>query len=96
MRIIYSFYKESGFWIVTCPSDKSIKESTYSLLIEAINAFFTTHKNIEYFDIVIPLSKPTPIHITPVFQIRKKRHNRVIPVMEIMKRLYQNTHQSLL
>ncbi len=71
MRIIYTFRNNRGFWIVNCPSDKSIKEASYSSLIEAINFFFSQHKGIEYFDVVLPLSMPTPIPITK--SIRKAK-----------------------
>ena len=47
---------------MTCPSDKSIKESIYNSRIEAINNFFVNH-DADNFDIVIPLSFPTPIPI---------------------------------
>lgn len=46
---------------MTCPSDKSIKESTHNSLIEAINYFFASRQSVEYFDIVIPFSVPIPV-----------------------------------
>jgi hypothetical protein len=78
LRIIYSFHKKSGLWIVTCPSDKSVKESTHSSFIEAINYFFTSRDSIEYFDIVIPLSIPTPLLISR--HIRKIQPQAVQPI----------------
>jgi hypothetical protein len=59
VRILYTFQKENGHWIVTCPSDKSIPKITYNSLIEAINKFLAIHENIKYFDLIIPSSPKT-------------------------------------
>lgn len=71
MRIVFTFRKEHGFWVITCPSDKSIKESTYNSLVEAINNFLANHENIKYFEMIIPSSMPIPIHFSK--RIRVKR-----------------------
>ena len=71
MRILYTFQKKNGFWIVSCPSDKSITESSYSSLIEAINTFLANHESIRYFDIVIPSTMPTPIHFSKCIRLKR-------------------------
>ena len=71
MRIIYTFQKKNRFWIVNCPSDKSITESSYNSLIEAINTFLANHENIRYFDIVIPSTVPTPIQFKKNIRVKR-------------------------
>lgn len=72
MRILYTFQKEdSGRWTITCPSDKSIPKITYKSLIEAINKFFDIHDDIEYFDIVIPSTVPTPIQFKKNMRVKR-------------------------
>jgi hypothetical protein len=71
VRILYTFQKENGHWIVTCPSDKSIPKITYNSLIEAINKFFAIHDDVEYFDIVIPSTVPTPIQFKKNIRVKR-------------------------
>jgi hypothetical protein len=86
LRIIYSFIKKGRFWIVTCPSDKSIKESIYTSLIEAITKFFASRASLEFFDIVIPSSIPNPIKIHKPIRIIKPQSPQSIlkPVMPVV------------
>jgi hypothetical protein len=71
VRILYTFQKEKGHWIVTCPSDKSSAKITYNSLIEAINKFFVVHDDVEYFDIVIPSTVPTPIQFKKNIRVKR-------------------------
>lgn len=71
MRILYTFQKKNRFWVVNCPSDKSITESSYNSLIEAINTFLANHENIKYFDIVIPSTVPTPIQFKKNIRVKR-------------------------
>jgi hypothetical protein len=90
---MYTFRKRDGIWIVTCPSDMSIKRTKYTSFINAINAFLATFKSVEHFDIVIPLSKSTPINITKPIQFHKRKYNRAVKY--IIKNLYNDTHPPL-
>ena len=73
MRIIYTFCKKNRYWIVSCPSKRSIKDSNYNSLLEAINNLLVRYADIEFFDIVIPQSMPKAIPFTKPIRKRKKR-----------------------
>jgi hypothetical protein len=91
LRIIYSFHKKGRFWFVACPSDKSTKESIYNSQIEAINNFFVTHEDMEYFEIVIPLSIPNPISISKrIYKTIPVIQDKIIKPITPIKVVYQN------
>jgi hypothetical protein len=64
VRILFTLQKRGTFWVVNCPSDKSIYESIHSTFYEAIKQVFKTYQGIERIDIVIPLPVPNPMNFT--------------------------------
>ena len=83
-----------GLWIITCLSSKSVKESAHTTLSKAVNYFFTSRENMEYFDVVIPLSVPNPIKITkPIRKILVRDIKpKTNPIYEALKNMWENTH----
>ncbi|MDD5338084.1 MAG: hypothetical protein PHG35_01540 [Dehalococcoidales bacterium] len=61
MRILFTLNRIDNSWVITCPSDKSISQSTHATINDAIDEIMSLYPTLQYFEIVIPQFIPTPI-----------------------------------
>jgi hypothetical protein len=71
MRILFTLNKIDNSWVITCPSDKSISQSTHATLNDAIEKIMSLYPTLQYFEIVIPQYIPTPLVFHKRFNKRR-------------------------